>query len=447
MRVCPQCLWLVMATTACEKPTPATEDVPAPPGDERVVAEPGPGADAYAAYSFPPTDRAWTIADYEFARDVLVSIAQTKPELLLRMDGPRADVFARLVSFEEASRVAKAADVEQLLNLGDALAVIMKLYAVRVYADKDHGREYVAISAAYIHVAVVQFDAVSDRMGLTAAGLRKDEIRREGLMKMRHGLRTTFTGALQGPFELPGIVSGGELAEKLQPVASDVARFLLPEEVAELRGTIAKLVDVGASPAQAAALEKSLTGASERHPLVAAFMDEHRAFTRERDALLAKTMQSALSAVEVGPEGGGIRYAFPDRSMSAVFDVQPNALENTTTEDGAETTTRTLGIRDAVGFSRSIVCLVRRPTKKDKTFAKTVLTGMKANGIEAVKTSGHEGLEGRVENDTSHAVARVVDLGEWGCIIVAEYPKRIAAEAKPKARAFVDSVQLTPPPK
>jgi hypothetical protein len=298
----------------------------------------------------------------------------------------------------------------------------------------------------YLRVAALQLDALPGRMHLTPAGLRADPVRLEGFAKARYGLRLTLTSFLHSPIAQRELVAADDLAKQLVPIVADVAPFLLPEELPGVRAQIEQLAKVGAAAPTIDALSAAFDEAKPRHPLVAELLVEHRAFTQKQDAILQKTLDSALAVIELEAESGGTRFAFPDRTITAVFDVRPNAVKTRSEEEGAVTVTRTLGIRDAIGFARSVTCITRRPSKLERGFAKKVLEQMKAEHVASAKVSGHDGLEGSVADDMTETLVRVVDLGGTGCVIVAEYPPRISATTKPRARAFVDSVRLATPP-
>jgi hypothetical protein len=434
------CLGLSLAAASCRDAPPPTVASPqaAEPTDAKADANENP---------FPPGDRAWVLADYQRMHAALVELEQSDPSRLPRFDGPDAAVFARLTSLENAGEVfASLVTVEELLALGDALAGIMKLYTVRVAGGVGYGREYVAISVVYLHVAALQLDALPGRMRLTTAGLRADRVRLEGFAKARYGVRLTLASFLISPIEHPELVGADDLAKHLAPIVAEVAPFLLPEELPSVRAQIEQLAKAGAAAPTIDALSAAFDDAKPRHPLVAELLAEHRAFTTEQDAILQKTLDSALAAIELEAEGEGTRFAFPDRTITAVFDARPNAVQTRTDEGGAVTVSRTLGLRDAIGFARSVTCITRRPSKLERGFAKQVLDKMKAERVTSVEVSGHEGLEGSVADDSTEALVRVVDLGGTGCVVVAEYPAKIAATVKQRARAFVDSVRLATPP-
>jgi hypothetical protein len=440
MRVRPA-IWLL--ALACDRSTRA--EAPAPGPDASVPAATATEHDD--GYRFPETDRAWTIDDYVRARDTLVAMEQEQPELLLEANGPRRDVFAKLATLEEVTRAASTAgdDLEALLALGDALAAIYKLYAARVASGSGYGREYVRLSAAYLRVAVLQTHAVVRVLGLTPAALRKDRVRLDGLLKLRYGLASSFMPAVRSALQAPHVVDPNDAIAALAPIASEVAALLLPEEIEAVRADLQGLGGaIGPADDSLQTMRAAFADPPEAAAIVVAFVDEHREHAKKQGDMLAAIADSMQAPLQIGAERGGTRYAFADGSFSAVFDVRPNAMEQVTPGENGNVTTKTLGIKDAVGFARSVTCIgaAKPTTKAPEAMARRVLDGMGAASSKRVRVSGFDAWESVVGNDQSEAIVRVVPRPASNCIIIAEYPRGISTTVRTRARGFVDSVRI-----
>lgn len=158
------------------------------------------------------------------------------------------------------------------------------------------------------------------------------------------------------------------------------------------------------------------------------------------------TEEQWLPVVEVGPEPGRIRYAFPDAGFSAVFHQRPNAmLTNANATDGVTITVRGLGIQDATDYSTTIMCMSWPEPLPDDTggsFARNQIEGFKATDIREVQLDGRRGFEGVLSKPSSHMIMRTVDVDRGGCTITAEYPPQLATSYEQQARAFLDTFTL-----
>ena len=182
-------------------------------------------------------------------------------------------------------------------------------------------------------------------------------------------------------------------------------------------------------------------------PIVAAFEAEHRAFTEEQVRLLASVAESARAPLELGPEASGTRYAFPDRTFSAVFDLQPNAMQQLSEGSQGQSTSKTLGIKDAVGFTRNITCMssAAAPEGTAEDTATKILKGMGAKTTKRVRVSLYDAWEAQVATAQSEALVRVVVRPAGLCLIIAEYPHAVADTTRDKAAQFVASVRIDTP--
>jgi len=432
---------LLFLSVGCREPTAESTSPTSPKAEAENEA-----VETASAGLYPPTDRAWTIVDFEAMRDRLVAADKDAPQAMLRADGADAAVFGRLTDADAVSAAAKSTDdTERLLDLGQALGTIMQLYGARVARAEGFGPEYIATAAAFFHIAVIQHETLAERLGLTPTSLRANGVRLEGLQQSRYWLASTFAAALLSPLVSPDVVDADMALRRLLPVARDVTPMLLPEQRIALRAELERMS--GADPNQRAAMAAALADDIPADPLVAGLLDEHRAYTRKQDEQVGAAMAAADTPIEVGPEGDAIRYAYPDRSFSAVYDTPPVALRQVSTaQDGVEITTKTLGRRDAVGFTQNITCLSRpsplSPPKPEGGFDAAMLKAMGAASTKAIDISGKTAWEAEIARSTTRAIVRVVPVRHAGCLIVAEYPEVSATVLQPKARAFVDSVQL-----
>lgn len=442
--------FLVSAWGCGQEPVASGPELRAPQTPAVVVAEDDPKPviqppDPYAEGSFPATAVAWSLADFTAAAQAIVKNDVRDPAHLLRDDGPQRLVFVRLTSVAAIDAAMEGSpDPEALLELGSSMAAAFKLYADAVARGKDFGSEYVAIAAVYLHVAGAQFRVVVDALGFTAAKLKTEPVRLDGLLKMRYGLRLILAGLLQSCVELPGIVDAQAMASHVGPILAPVAALLLPEEAAALTNSLAGVARAGATAESVDVLRQALVPGMQRHPLVTDLLPEHRAYAERTDAGLADTLGGAATPVNLGSEAGGDRYGFPGQTFSAVFDDPPTALtQRSTADDGAAVTIRTLGRRDAAGFSRSVVCTTRlAPQAKGDRFAKRIMDSMGASSSTALEVSGHPGLIASLSRPDTAATVAAFELKGGGCLVIAEYPAALEGELADRARAFVASVRL-----
>lgn len=400
-------------------------------------------SDPYAAYEFPAITDDWGASEYAKVRDVLVEIERKQPELLVTLAGPKGEVLTRVASLDAIAKAVAAASDDAMFEIIDAIGAIYKLYANRVAHQQPYGPEYLLVTAAILRALTVQFARMTTV--IDEAMLRAEPVRREGLLKMRHGLFIVYVGALEAPLVAPTIVDASTAVAQLGAVTADVAPFLLPDERQTIDQFLASLAGTGAVATQIAAMRASIA-ALPLHPLVAAFADEAQQFSAEQRELYADVAEQQLPAVELGPEPGGVRYAFPDAGFSAVFHQQPNAmLTVSNATDGVPITARVLGTRDAIGYTTAIVCMSRpTPLASDdqRSFARKVLEDAKLTDIHEVMIDRRRGLEGVFSGPISRALMRAVELDRGGCMITVEYPPQLAASYEQQARAFLDSVRL-----
>ena len=418
---------------------------PEPSSSPAAASSPGePESDPYAAYVFPPVSDGWGVAEYTQVRDVLVAIEQQEPELLVTLAGPHGGLFAHLASLDTVAKViADTPDLDAMFELTEAFAQICKLYTSRVVQGQQYGSEYLLLSAATLRAMTLQFARLAQM--IDEATLRAEPVRRDGLLEMRHGLVVVYFGVLQSPQQQPGVVDAAATVAQLVAVASDMGPFLLSSERQELDQLLDQLLANGAQAAQVAETRSSIA-ASPLHPLVAAFRSESRAYSESKREIMAAALEQQLVAVELGPEQGGIRYAFPGAGFSAVFHQRPNAMAmNSSASDGATVTTRVLGIRDATGYSTTIVCMSRPPpppSEDERSFARQAIENIDATGIRESMVGGRPGFEGALSSSVSRALMQTVDVGHAGCTIIVEYPPRLEASSEERGRAFLRSIDL-----
>lgn len=437
-----------LAVASCVGSPPSGE-APAQPGRG---AEPSVDGEHLREDSFPPTDRAWAIADYRATYEVLVELEQNAPERLPRADGPQAPVVAALASLDGVKQAAVSAkDVGELLELGDAMAGTFKIYGTRVARGQGYGREYQAIGAAFFRVGVLQLDRILEDLALTPAEYREDPVRLEGLLKMRYGLELAFVGAIISPQQAPNVVEARDVAVYLEPVMAEVAPSLLPEATTALAREVAQLAELGADPVLVATMLDALRNAKPR-PIVRDLLEEHRTYAAEHNATVGQALDSAVPAVAVGAEPGGTRFAHPDRPahpFSAVFDTEPTALTSqSTAEDGVSLTMRALAHRDALGFDRAINCFSRatpRPQIDPPAQARELLEKMGAQDIISIPAPRGTLLEGKIEAQ-QHGIARIFSFEDRElCVLLAAYPSSLdSPRIRGRAREFMDSVEFVP---
>ena len=184
--------------------------------------------------------------------------------------------------------------------------------------------------------------------------------------------------------------------DALAPIVANVRAYLLPEEVEAARTAIESLSDALQGEETAIdTMRAALAPPVVAVPIVAAFEAEHRAFTEEQVRLLASVAESARAPLELGPEASGTRYAFPDRTFSAVFDLQPNAMQQLSGGSQGQITSKTLGIKDAVGFTRNITCMssAATPEATAEDTATKILKGMGAKTTKRVRVSLYDAWE------------------------------------------------------
>lgn len=417
----------VVLSIACDKPSGSAT---APDDSSAEPAAPDP----YAAYEFPPVADHWGLPEYAKVRDVLVEIEREQPELLVTLAGPKGDVLARVTSLDKLSAdLARTPDMTAAIDLHEAVSTIHKLYVIRVNDRQPYGLEFLQLTAAELRAATRLSARLTE--GLDEARLRAEPVGREGFLQTRDGMVNTYLGAIEAALHIPTIVDPSLAVAQLAPVAAEVASYLLPEERQSLGWILTALAAAGANEAQVAATRASIA-ASPMNPLVATFADEAKVYSAEK-----RQLQLYARAVEVGPEPGGIRYAFPDAGFSAVFHQRPNALlTNANTADGVTTTVRGLGISDATDYSTTIMCSSRPDDKGG--FALEQLEALEATDIREVQIDGRRGFEGVLSKPRSHMIIRTVDVDRGGCAILAEIPLQLATSYEQQARAFLDSFTL-----
>jgi hypothetical protein len=440
MRI-PAIALLVVFASGCERqsvPPPAAND----PADAPVSArEPNP----YAAYEFPSISDDWGPSEYARVRDVLIEIERNAPELLPTFAGPKGDVLARVTSLDAiAEAIAGTPDMDAMFELAESVAAIYKLYANRVITHQQpYGPEYLQLTATVLRAMSSQFARLTTV--IDEATLRADSVRREGLLQMRHGLFVLYVGALQTPLMFPTVVDADAAVARLEPVAVEVAQFLLPDDRQFLDQLLTALAGAGADTSRVAATRATIAG-SPMHPIIAAFAEEAQAFSADKQKLFANVADQLRLPVEVGRERGGVRYAFPEAGFSAVFHQPPNAMLTTSSAtDGVEVTMRVLGIRDATGYSTAIVCTSRSEplaNADERGFARALIEDAKGTDIREVEIDGRRGFEGTFANSITRGFMRAVELGHGGCMISAEFPPPLASSYDTQARAFLDSVKL-----
>jgi hypothetical protein len=429
-----------MLSSGCERPSvsiPAPQDAAAEP---TTASEPDP----YAAYEFPPITDDWGAREYAKLRDVLIEIEREQPDLLVTLAGRKRDVLGRIVSLDRLTAdLAGAPDMDAVFEINEAVGAIFKLYAGRVAKQQPYGLEVLLLTAAMLRSSTIVIARLTTMFD--EATLRAEPIRREGLLQARHGLVIAYVGALETPLQLPAIVDPRVAVALLEPIAADVAPFLLPDERQTVEQLLTALAGAGADAAQVAATRASIAAAS-LDPRIAAFAVEAKAYSDKQRQMYADVAEQQRPAVELGREQGGVRYGFPEAGFSAVFHQRPNAmLSSSNATDGVPVTMRVLGIRDTTNYSTTIVCVSRpEPRAGDEGggSAREVIEKAKVTDLREVEIDGRRGFEGTLTNSMSVALTRTVDLDRGLCMITVEYPPHLADSYEQQARAFLDSVEL-----
>lgn len=421
---------LVVALGACRPASsttsPATPDAPAP-------ADP-----------FPSTAAAWTAREYLQFRDALVRLERERPDLLPRRGAP---VFVRLTSLPAIEAAAAGADTDALLDLGQALGEIAKIYSARALVRGEYGDEYAATAAVFVKLSGLQLARMVADQILEVAVLRAEPVRREGFVKMRFHLARLVHDVLAVTLALPQVVDARRSAAAVAAVVEDVAPWFLPEERDLVLGLVDRLEQADVGAGDIAELRRALAPDREPHALVAAFADEHRAYGERQAELLATVAAGLLDPLEVGREAAGTRYAFPEAGFSAVYPQRPNAQQHVSTAtDGAAVTMRALGTKDALGVTRSVSCFSRPHPLPGATAAGSLdqfVTSMKLGGVRRIELDGAAGVEGHGESATARALVRYFQISDTAsCMVIFECPLHLAGELADDARRFVDSFAL-----
>jgi hypothetical protein len=424
---------VVVLSSGCERPSVATT------ASEDHVAESA-APDPYAAYEFPPISDRWGLPEYAKVRDVLLEIERTQPELIVTLAGPKGDVLARVTSLDKlAADLAATTDMQALLDLHEAVGTIYKLYAVRIDDRQPYGSEFLQLAAAVLRASTT----VSARLTevFDEATLRAEPIRREGFLELRLGLAITYLGAIEAPLQLPTIVDPSLAVAQLEPIAAEVAPYLLPDE----RQTLDRLLTALAAAGAQVSTTRASIAASPMHPIIAVFADEAQAYSVEQRQRHADAAKAQRRAVELGPEPGGIRFAFPEAGFSAVFRQRPNAILTNLESNGVTLTVRVLEFVDANGYVTSIVCLSRPPSlpaDDGESFARKMIEGVEATNVRQVEIDGRRGFEGALSKPSAHSWIRTVDIDRGVCTIAAEVSPQRSTSDEQQARAFLDSVEL-----
>jgi hypothetical protein len=422
-----------------EAPAPSPAPAPAPAPVRRLAD----------FYEVPSADAPWTAREYLQLRDVLVSVELERPELLPRRDGPDAALLARatdLAAITETTRATRRSDQRHDLHL--AVAEILTIYSARALTGGDFGREYIDFAVVFFRESALQIEEPAIGSLGVVEELRVSKLRRHGFVQLRYHLARGVRDVAASSLALPAVVDPLRCASAIASVADDIAPWFLPEERDLMLGLIDRMADAGAAGRDLSTLRTAFAPAREAHPLVDAFIEEHRAYLERQDELKAAVAAGQLSAVELRREADGARWAFPDAGFSGVFPRRPGAqLQRHTATDDTPLVRRTLGFKDGVGITRSITCNTRQ-TPLTGTSVQAQLAGFAAKlgltGARDVTIAGAAvAVEGRVVNESAEALMRLVGVDDrTTCVITFEYPKRLAHQVADLARRFVASFEL-----
>ncbi|PCC74825.1 hypothetical protein SAMN02745121_05996 [Nannocystis exedens] len=423
---------LLVLLAACRRGGETT----APTGPEAPPA--GPASELRRTYDLPAGDVSWSPEDYQKVRDVFVRLERERPGLLPRLDGPDGAWLRRLVALDGVDAAAQRTHGhDELTALHLAVADILQLYAGRALAGGDHGREYLAVAAAFFKLSAVRIDR-----------LAADDTRRSTFVEARFYLARSVHDVLASSLSLPDTIDPAVAVATFVPIADVVAPWFLPEERDRILDLADRLAAVDVAAADLAALRTAFAPDREPHARVDALAEALREHAEQQEAVLAAVAAGALQPVEVGREGAQVRWAFPDAGFSAVFPRRPNAQrQNFTTADGVAMTTRMLALKQPGDASRLVTCSARAKPIPGRTPAdevRGIADTMHLQAVRAIEVEGAAGLEGTLTTGTAHGLVRVVAVGDATCVVVGEAPSARARELADELRRFVDSFRPGP---
>ncbi|MDC0722725.1 hypothetical protein [Nannocystis bainbridge] len=424
-------LALLAACRRSAETSPPTADAPA-------HAAP---SELRATYDLPADEAAWTAHDYQQARDVFVRLERERPDLLPRLAGPDAAWMQRLVSLTDIEAAARRTDDLDLLGAFHlAVADILQLYTGRALGPGDRGPEYLAVAAAFFVLSRVRLERLSG-----------DDASRDAFIPARYHLARGVHDVLASALSLPAVVRPALAAATFAPIADRLAPWFLPEERDRILDLADRLAAVPVAPADLGAVRTAFAPDREPAPRVEALAEDIREHAERQEQLLAAVAAGAVEPLEVGGEGGQVRWAFPDAGFSAVFPRRPNAQrQGLVTADGVAMTTRMLALKLPGDASRLVTCSARARPIAGRTPAdevRQIADTMHLEAPRAIEVGGARGLEGALTTDRAHALVRVVAVGDSTCVVVIEVPLARARESAAELRRFVDSFRPGPVPR
>ncbi len=217
----------------------------------------------YTARGVPSPDRQWLPADYNAAVEVLAKLSSEDPMLLPRYRGPGSAVFARMVSPDNFSILAnKSLPLDQRMPLALELLPAIKGSLV-IYLNSNSskhffGDELVELQAHQLAAVIAMSGAVSEFTATLSLDDPKNQVRKDGLSKMRRGFGMMINGSIVTLSET-NLYSERQLIRFAGYLERLLPRLLssLPDSIRiESKGQLAKLGTTTSSTPLKAALVK-----------------------------------------------------------------------------------------------------------------------------------------------------------------------------------------------
>lgn len=386
-----------------------------------------------SAFAGDPAVR-WTVEDYLAIWRPLLATPEGAP--LPRLTDPVMAPWA-----DDKAAVALMARA----NAGDgfALADAARLAAGRYEAHLGDGYapEYVETTQALLALTTARLYLEVRILSVPAEFLPSHpEIIRD-LAPSRARVPQVIRGLMAQAEQAPTVVEPSLVLRALAPLAPTFSRLLLPEEREAFRGQAQRLVRLGGDPAAAAMLRKELRRVAPTSSLVAPFLEMHRAETALYAASDAGLPPSGVAPISLAAEAGGVRYATPDGSLSAVFPFPPSASVWTASDPGEIWTAAVSLSADGPEGTRSASCKTQAtPIEDPSEVLARELTGFATR--TRVEAAGLAGLEGERVNEGIRIMVRAVVAGDQMCEFKAMGRDTPGAAWQ---RAFLDSARIQPP--
>lgn len=411
------CLWLGLLVGCARPPVAAS------------VAE-------EAESPVPSLERAWSMADYERAATAVFDAGRADAAALPRQTGASGPLFERLTSHEALDEAFRSPpDAEAYLAGIEAYGRLGKAYFGASQEGADVLEETVRVVAAQVHLNSRMVPTLLELTGLDEAALRADPVRVEGLAQTRYGLITMFEGLLSMPSPSPR----REILEAAASVVHDVVPFLLPEDGPRLAAMLGAFPPGEVDAADLGSVATALTSPAERHWVVAAFEDQHRAKAQELRARFLSGEVGAPAPVPHPEDASGTRFSHPSGKVSARFPAPPSAASQRRQTGGEPILVHLLQSQVPDGLLASVVCF----TPISGNTADWALATLSKIGPGPVPTmvGDRDALALETVRNAVHVHAVAIPLDGSGCIGMAEYPEGLD-NGPEQAGQFVASLQV-----